>query len=277
MRNHTRGMEMQMQMANKWFRVFTSILIALVLIAPYHQLSVYAQAAFDHTAVDEEVSLTTTLVDNFTTKQDKLTFDLWAYDAAGDKINASNIQVTSNGKVVPINWDDTEKTSYTLNLEVGNNHVVIVVDYNGNKFSLEYNIIREYAEDGDVIGKYIFSLEAFTIGLGYLIDLIEVDIIKGRNAVYELDAVFTEHGFDYWNTGTLDSNFHLAGLKDGTNTIYKTEPKIPDVLKEALQGNYDETDYWQGELGEFDFNSWSGWMYSVNNVFPNVGFADFYL
>ena len=32
-----------------------------------------------------------------------------------------------------------------------------------------------------------------------------------------------------------------------------------------------------GRLGEFDYASGSGWMYCLNNVFPNVGFADSYL
>ena len=34
---------------------------------------------------------------------------------------------------------------------------------------------------------------------------------------------------------------------------------------------------WKGHLGEFVITNGSGWMYSVNNVFPNVGFADTYL
>ena len=43
---------------------------------------------------------------------------------------------------------------------------------------------------------------------------------------------------------------------------------------------YDPGDYeknWKGHLGEFVITNGSGWMYSVNNVFPNVGFADTYL
>ena len=43
---------------------------------------------------------------------------------------------------------------------------------------------------------------------------------------------------------------------------------------------YDPDDYtknWTGYLGEFAFTNGSGWMYSVNTVFPNVGFADSYL
>lgn len=43
---------------------------------------------------------------------------------------------------------------------------------------------------------------------------------------------------------------------------------------------FDPDDYgknWVGYLGEFAFTNGSGWMYSVNTVFPNVGFSDCYL
>ena len=38
----------------------------------------------------------------------------------------------------------------------------------------------------------------------------------------------------------------------------------------------DSTAERDGYLGEFAFTNGSGWMYAVNNVFPNVGFADCY-
>lgn len=223
--------------------------------------------------LSDGLSITTNLEDNFITKADMLTFDIWAKDKDGKKINPSDIAVTNNGKDVSVNWDDSEKTSYTLNLELGSNNVKIVVKDN---YVLEYNIVREFAEDGDVIGTYVFSLEAFTIGIGHIIEPVELDIIKGENAAEALLSALDEYGFqyDHW----AFPSFYLAYIIDGENTnIYKTEPKIPQVLKEALNGNYNEKGYWPGELGEFDFNALSGWMYAVNNMFPNVGFADYYL
>lgn len=221
-------------------------------------------------------NIETTLKD-MTTKADIITFDLWAKDGDGNKIAVSKINVTNNGKPVSVTWDDLEKTSYTLNLEVGTNNVEINIDYNGKNYTQKYTIIREDVADGEVIGSITFSLEAFTVGLGYLIEPIQVDIHKGRNAAQELDQIIRDNGYNYDNTGTLESGFYLSYLLDDTNTIYKTDPKIPDVLKEKLNGSYDETDYWDGELGEFNFNFMSGWMYAVNNTFPNVGFADKYL
>lgn len=31
------------------------------------------------------------------------------------------------------------------------------------------------------------------------------------------------------------------------------------------------------QLGEFDFGQGSGWMYSINDSYPNVGFSDTYM
>lgn len=230
--------------------------------------------------VDETPTIETTLK-SMTTKADKITFDLWAKDPSGNKISTSNVKVTNNGKSVEINWDDKEKTSYTLNLEIGTNNVEIKVNYNGKDYVENYTLIREEAEDGEVIGTFTFSMEASTVGLGYLIEPIQVNIHKGRNAAKELDEIIRTHGYKYEKTGSLESSFYLATLLDGENKIYKVKPRIPDELKRKLEENsvpYDEEDYnpeWG--LGEFDFNFMSGWMYAVNNVFPNVGFADKYL
>ncbi|MBU5292818.1 leucine-rich repeat protein, partial [Anaerosalibacter bizertensis] len=230
--------------------------------------------------VDETPTIETTLK-SMTTKADKITFDLWAKDPSGNKISTSNVKVTNNGKPVGINWDDKEKTSYTLNLEIGTNNVEIKVNYNGKDYVENYTLIREEAEDGEVIGTFTFSMEASTVGLGYLIEPIQVNIHKGRNAAQELDEIIRTHGYKYEKTGSLESSFYLATLLDGENKIYKVKPRIPDELKRKLEENgvpYDEDGYnpeWG--LGEFDFNFMSGWMYAVNNVFPNVGFADKYL
>lgn len=229
---------------------------------------------------ESEAPTITTDLKDMITKADKITFDLWARDADGKKINVSNIQVTNNEKPVSVTWDDLEKTSYTLNLEIGINHVKINVNYNGKNYLYEYTLIRQEAEDGDVIGTFTFTMEAFTIGLGHLIEPIQVNVHKGRTAAQELLEILDDQGYKYEHTGTPQSNFYLARLYDGNNTIYKTTPKIPEVLKEKLTENglpYKETGYWDGSLGEFDFNHASGWMYAVNNVFPNVGFADKYL
>lgn len=226
-------------------------------------------------AKSESMAVDTTLEDGLVTKSDKLTFDLFAKDSNGAKISPSYISVMNNDKPVSVNWDDDTKTSYTLDLSVGENEVVIFVDLNGETLTKNYLITREEANVGDVIGQYVFAIEGFSIGLDYIVEPVLVDLKMGQSASYALHDELSANGFEYDHTGSLDSAFYLSTLLDGENQIYKKTPEIPEALLEFVDAN--ANGYWEGELGEFDFNSMSGWMYSVNNVFPNVGFADFYL
>lgn len=229
----------------------------------------------------EDITLKIDLIDGLETKADKMTFDLWARTLDDVKIDTNDVHVTNNGERVGINWNDEVKTSYTLNLVVGVNEVNIVVIHDDHEHNRSYTIIREEAQDGDVIGSYTFSMDAFVVGLGYLIEPIKVDIIKGDNAAYHLDRVLNDHGFDYSNTGQLDSGFYLENISGGN--LSEKVPNTPQIIHDKLEefngapideGEYNPEDY---SLGEFDFNYMSGWMYAVNNVFPNVGFADKYL
>jgi len=229
----------------------------------------------------EDITINVDLVDGLVTKTDKITFDLWARTLDDVKIDTNNVQVTNNGEVVDINWNDEIKTSYTLNLVVGTNNVHIVVNHEGREYTRSFTIIREEAQNGDVIGSFTFSMDAFVVGLGYLIEPIKVDVIKGDNAAYHLDRVLQDYGFEYGNTGKLESGFYLSSISG--EVLSERPPNPPSVILDKLNergevipdiGNYDPESY---GLGEFDFNHMSGWMYSVNNVFPNVGFDSKYL
>ncbi|MCK9478584.1 MAG: S-layer homology domain-containing protein [Firmicutes bacterium] len=227
---------------------------------------------------DNGIEIKTTLTDGAVQKGSRKTFDVWATDKDGSKIESS---VTLNGDAVDINWDDNTKTSFTMNFtKEGENIVeVIATDTEGKTKSIIYYITYQKAQPEDVIGSCVWSFEAFTIGCGYIIAPQRVDIIEGENAGMMLDRIIKQAGFDYEKTGTLASNFYLSAIIDAENQLNLT-PQIPEVLEIHLQNDmnyYDPTEFMEGRLGEFDFSNGSGWMYSLNNIFPNVGFADSYL
>lgn len=217
------------------------------------------------------ITIETTLTDGAVQKGSKKTFDVWAKDAGGNKIGSS---VTLNGNSVPINWDDEEKTSYTLTFKKeGENTVAVSASADGETETQTYTIIYEKAQKGDIIGYATWSIEAFTIGNGYIVEPVKVPVKEGVNAARTLDQVLKGAGLSCSKTGSLDSSFYLSSIKSGTKTLNIKE-NIPSVLKNQLGeiGDFDKS-----SLGEFDFTYMSGWMYCVNNVFPNVGFADAYL
>ena len=120
----------------------------------------------------------------------------------------------------------------------------------------------------------MFTVEALSLGGGYIIEPCYVDIIEGENAAQALARLLKEKGFTYDNTGSLESGFYLSHIQgDALADIDPTGDSIPQALREKLeekgfdiQTRTDET-----SLGEFDYTSGSGWMYSVNDWYPNYG------
>lgn len=244
-------------------------------------------------------SLQTTLQDNIIQKGSKKTFDVWARNGSGDKIKAT---VKFNGQKLSPTWDDEEKTSYTLLFtKEGENIVEISASSDGGKkIELVYHITYQKANPGESIGKAIWSIEAFTIGGGYLVYPVSVDIFEGETAADQLIRLLHNNGYVAYYGGTTKASFYIAYIADGTASQstysgYKksgtaSSPKklnlstsIPSVLVPYLEDTmtyFEPDDYeknWKGYLGEFAITNGSGWMYSVNNIFPNVGFADTYL
>lgn len=262
-----------MKKGSHLFLASTVLFSTLATTAPDMLLTAHAETA--------TIDFKTTLKDR-TTKADRLTFDIWANDkATGTQIAKEQLTVTNNGKEVPINWHDSEKTSYTLNLTTGKNVVVLTIKNGTETFKKTYTITQESAKDGDVIGDFVFSMDAFSLGTGYLIEPQRVAITKGLNNAQILDQLLKNNQFDYKSTGELTSGFYLAHITKKTPIIDKNAVRVSKDIKDLSKEmgiNIDEKDYANDQsLGEFDFSRGSGWMYSVNNVFPNVGFSDSYV
>ena len=232
---------------------------------------------FEVTVREDIVTLETTLEDGITQRNSRMTFDVFAKDGDGNKLPASEVTVLLNGDPVSVNWDDDTKTSYTLHFT---KEGVNTVEIKAHKASLTYTITYVKAEPGDVVGKAVFTVEALSLGGGYIIEPCYVDIIEGENAAQALARLLEERGFTYSNTGSLESGFYLSHIQgDALAGIDPTGDSIPQALREKLEEkNFDiQTRTDETSLGEFDYTSASGWMYCLKNVFPNVGFADSYL
>lgn len=229
-------------------------------------------------AEELDMSLQVGLDDEITTRSQYITFDVFA-KINGEKAENKEVSVTNNGKDVPINWSDPAKTSYTVTLEEGTNELVIAMKA-GARIVQETSYI-EYspAAIGEVIGEYILSMDAAVGGLGYLIEPKVLPIINGDNAAHHIVRALEEENFTFHNTGYIDNNFYL-GTVFGGNLEEKTDYTFPEAIVEAAATNEFELRYDfspENGLGEFMLSGGSGWMYAVNNVFPNVGFADYYL
>ncbi|SFA84365.1 PEGA domain-containing protein [Acetitomaculum ruminis DSM 5522] len=263
---------------------FMAIFMAVqILYTPY--LEVHAQDVSG--SAYEGDTITTNVRDGFVQKAFRRTIDVWARNADDEKIDS---KAYLDDDEVAYNWNDNVKTSYTFdfsNYEDGQHTIRIVA---GNA-SVTYKFTLQKAKEGEFIGYAVFSLEAFTISKGYLVEPKLIPIYQGETSAQVLLRYLDDEGYAYDYTGDPTSGFYLAqiyGSNHKNASKYNPAPKtVLDLTGAKLEENvesgygescgFDEDDYENGKLGEFDFCSFSGWMYSVDNDFPNVGFADYYL
>ncbi|MGL4284222.1 hypothetical protein [Eubacterium aggregans] len=117
------------------------------------------------------------------------------------------------------------------------------------------------------------SVEKFTLNQGYKVEPVLVQVPEGTLASTVITDVFKAKGVDNQGTTTSEwGNYYLSQIAD-SDTAVGAIPDFPDYIDKAIEADKDtdviaQDDAW---LGEFDFTKWSGWMYSVNNDFPNVG------
>lgn len=124
------------------------------------------------------------------------------------------------------------------------------------------------------------SMEANTLGLGFLIEPTMVNITDRAKASVVITDLLKENikGMDppWQMTGDIENAFYLSQVYCPDQKNAKVAEYIMDTLgKSGAQPNYAaREDVW---LGEFDYFSMSGWMYSVGGNFPNVGAAAYTL
>ncbi len=217
--------------------------------------------------------------DGETVKNSVRTFHVKVKNYKGESITKSGkISATNNGETVPVDWPDSDQISFKLAINNGENEITVhAEDEEGNKASKTITIQGDIDEDGAPIGTATVSVEATTVGLGYLISPHQVEIYQGERASYVLDRVLKNAGIKYMNTGSLDSKFYMSAVhKSGISSNID----IPEDLLSTLEEHnitVDLTNIHPDVLGELDLTQGSGWMYSVNGIYANVGFADYYL
>lgn len=145
------------------------------------------------------------------------------------------------------------------------------------------------AQTDDDEFKVVVSMEGLTLGQGlyyepqaYTLD--EINALLATEGYGPLDrsevtaglatlAFFIDHNIDYTMTGDWADTAYVSGIKD----IDKGYLDIPSVITENGGPTNDENDGNDDEyLGEFDYDSMSGWMITVNDFMINVGCAGWY-
>lgn len=123
------------------------------------------------------------------------------------------------------------------------------------------------AEEEKAFDGYIYmTVERNTLGQGFVQEPIKVGYYEGESL-----ADITERMLGDRSTFTGDiSNYYLEGIKDGGEPENWSKDDIPSDIKNAL-GKDVEGRTENGVLKAFDYTSYSGWMFTVDNKGIDVG------
>lgn len=244
--------------------------------------------------INEPPTLSVGITDNKTYKSSVYSFDLVAKDGLGKKMSGSQISfyidwnagdnkenfvATSDVAMV---WDDSTMTSFRINFKKGQfaSHAgtpfllkIVATDNVGRTAQKIVTLTYTPVGAGEKIGEVVFSMEGFSIGCGYFIEPMWVPVYEGVPFSETLLQILEDHGLRYTYTGSVNSGFYLASVLGLNIEGNRIADGVWDFVKDR---GYVRSIADKGSLGEFDYGSGSGWMYSVNGVYKNYGFADYY-
>lgn len=187
----------------------------------------------------------------------------------GQQLYANNYTVSVNGTVVsaPISQSGYQfgYTAYLSN--VGANTITITAtDGDGYAATRSWTV---YYEEGTVT--VTVSVEATTVGLGYLVAPTEVTVPGGTDAWTVVQQVLTENGYTVSGSGSYLSAIQRSGICSG---FFIDSELMELIMADGMDENgagLDPQPFSMDSLGEFDFYRWSGWMYSYNGSYPGYG------
>ena len=180
----------------------------------------------------------------------------------GQQLYANNYTVSVNGTVVsaPISQSGYQfgYTTYLSN-EGANTITITATDADGYSATRSWTV---YYENGDIT--VTVSVEATTVGLGYLVAPTEVTAPGGTDAWTVVQQVLTENGYTVSGSGSYLSAIQRSGICSG---FFIDSELMELIMADGMDENgagLDPQPFSMDSLCELDFYRWSGWMYSYN-------------
>ena len=140
-------------------------------------------------------------------------------------------------------------------------------------------------------GHIVISFEKATLGQGFLIEPEYVPFYENDTVADVTLRVLQEKGRKYNFDGKITSGFYLSEISDPGRGELKVPAYILDDIKKQQQSSsgliMKEEDIFRQDgvplykdntpeyLGEFDYWTQSGWMYSINGIYPKISSCDF--
>lgn len=209
------------------------------------------------------------LTDGLTLKNPDIILLVDGHSYTGKQLYSNNYTVSVNGMVVPAPVSQSgSKFGYStyLSNEGANTITITATDADGYSATRSWTV---YYENGDIT--VTVSVEATTVGLGYLVYPTEVTVPGGTDAWSIVEKVLTENGYGTSGSGSYLSAIQRSGICSG----FFIDPELMElIMADGMDENgagLDPQPFSMDSLGEFDFYRWSGWMYSYNGSYPGYG------
>ena len=209
------------------------------------------------------------LTDGLTLKNPDVILLVDGHSYTGKQLYSSNYTVSVNGMVVPAPVSQSgSKFGYStyLSNEGANTITITATDADGYSATRSWTV---YYENGDIT--VTVSVEATTVGLGYLVYPTAVTVPGGTDAWSIVEKVLTENGYGISGSGSYLSAIQRSGICSG----FFIDPELMElIMADGMDENgagLDPQPFSMDSLGEFDFYRWSGWMYSYNGSYPGYG------
>lgn len=213
-----------------------------------------------------------------TIENEEFTFTVKARTYTGDVIYSDHIEVTLDGETLvnPTGSTIFEYVLYLFSQDEYSDHYLTVTawDDEGNSAFVDYVINYHQLEEGSSAGTVTVVLDATTVGYGIL-GAIDYDLTAGENAAEVLVNAIADMGYSALYNGSTDIGFYLSGVA-GLAGVGEVPPELWELIEKDGLTITSPAD--GDSLGERDYTSGSGWMYSINGeIYPGKGFSEYKL
>lgn len=221
--------------------------------------------------------IATDLTDGETVNASYRTFYVQATDHYGNSLGAVSVEVAGNGQKLSFQGEPAAGIlAYRLELVEGANTIDIkATDEEGWTTTLPtFTIYKGEEEAPETAGSITISIEAGTVGLGTILPATSISFYQGEQLSSVLLRLLQDTGFDWRNDGNVTGGFYLKAIGRGGISAGAAIPE--DLLAHLKEVNCQLSDHDANWLGEFDFTMDSGWLYSVNGEYMNVGMSAYF-
>ena len=179
--------------------------------------------------------------------------------------------VACNGEFLTSSGSSGQGTAFRTGLADGDNEInVSAVDREGHKSSRKVRFTGDTSAEAEMIGDVYVSIQAPIINLGVIYSTI-IEIHPGDTARDVLEEAFAQCGISPTFKDGYLAGIGRSGIAEGAWIDDDTRAVMLELRK--TEKDPDKQD--KNKLKEHDFYDSSGWIYSVNGVFPEMSLGSY--